>query len=195
MRIRTQEELLDRNFGLTESEFFALRDQLRHGDDSLYQRVFLTHFEECLQYLRNQYEVEHAMAYDATMDALLLFCHRLRAGKVQYGNLRFLFTQMAGQQLMRERSEGRRWLDLEEAPIDELMDVDDDTQRAMQEAFDQSWPRLGGSCRELLANYFYHKVTLREIADEAGRSEVAIRKQKQRCMDKLRTLFGTVYQP
>ncbi|MCB0635586.1 MAG: sigma-70 family RNA polymerase sigma factor [Lewinella sp.] len=188
-----EEDLSEKNFGLTRLEFDGLIEQLRGGDDALYRQIFLAHFSTCLQYLRSQYDVSHETAYDAVMDTLLDFCHRLRSGKVRYGNLRFLFTQMARQQLLRQQDARRDVTSMEEEDLSLLVDLPDEEAAQVNAAFAEAWESLGNGCRRLLAGYFYHRTTLREIALEEGRTEAAIRKQKQRCLEKLRSLFSTVY--
>ena len=95
MHVMTTAALLTKNFGLSEEEFVQLKAQLVRGDEKLFQVIFFAHFESCMNYLKHQYKVPHEKAYDVTMDALLLFRRKILEGKVRYGNLRFLFTQMA----------------------------------------------------------------------------------------------------
>jgi RNA polymerase sigma factor (sigma-70 family) len=194
-KMLAQKDRPARNFGLTEAEFTALVQQLRQGDDTLYRQVFLAYFSACVEYLCSKHKVPHEMAYDATMDALLDFCHRLRSGKVRYGNLRFLFSQMAGQRLSRLRDDQRSTISLEEGRLELLADLTDEESRQADLAFAAAWQQLGEGCQRLLAGFYYHQATLRELASEAGRHEGAVRKQKQRCIEKLRHLFSTVYQP
>lgn len=188
---KTQEA---KNFGLSPEGFQALLLELRAGEDELYQQVFLNHFGDCMNYLKRQYQATHEDAYDASMDTLLIFCDRLKKGRIQYGNLRFLFTQMAGQVYLKIKKKNSRYasfpqdLDFSEEHIASI------PQEAF-EAFDVAWPELGEKCRKLLKAFFYDRVKLKDVAEQQGKSEAALRKQKQRCMEKLQTIFKNQYQP
>lgn len=181
-----------KNFGLSRIAFQELLADLQKGDDDLYQRIFLAHFEDCMNYLKRQYNASHQDAYDASMDTLVVFCDRLKKGRVQYGNLRFLFTQMAGQHYLKTAKSDSRTTEL----TDEW-DVADLSEPEMSAevfaAFDQAWPQLGKDCRQLLKSFFYDRAKLKDIAKENGKSEAALRKQKQRCMSKLQTIFQSLY--
>lgn len=177
---------MDKNFGLTEDVFSDLADHLKSGDDGLFEQIFLQHFESCRNYLKRQFGASHEDAYDATMHTLLEFHHRIRDGKIQYGNLRFLFTRMAGQFYF-------KWIKKENLKT-ELGDVDipDETDQLDPETLstlDKAWDRLCDSCRSLLKAFYYDKKSLIDLAPQVGKEPAALRKQKQRCIEKLRDIF------
>lgn len=180
-------DLLDKNFGLTATEFEQMVEQLHAGNDEIYRQVFLTHFNYCMSYLKKQFNVSHEDAYDATMDAMLEFCHRIRAGKVKYGNLRYLFTRISGQCLSREKRE--RTAGREEEPFAEMTEQVDVNTEAL-EGFSAVWNRFGEPCKTLLYRFYYDRTSLKSISIELNRSEAAIRKQKQRCLEKLQALVS-----
>mgnify|MGYP000249883840 CR=1 FL=1 len=182
-----------KNFGLSPEDFQTLLQELRAGKDELYQQVFLNHFGDCMNYLKRQYKATHEDAYDASMDTLLIFCDRLKKGRIQYGNLRFLFTQMAGQVYLKLKKKNSRY-----ASFPNSLDLSDEETASIPqeafEAFDVAWPELGTECRKLLKAFFYDRVKLKDVALQQGKSEAALRKQKQRCMQKLQAIFKKQYQ-
>lgn len=182
-----------KNFGLSRTAFHQLLEALRSGDDDLYQQVFLAHFEDCLSFLQLQYKASHQDAYDASMDSLVAFCDLLKKGRIQYGNLRFLFTQMAGQIYYRKRKEDSRFLELT-SDEDMADEPDEDLPSDALDTFNQAWPRLGKDCQQLLKSFFYDQKKLKDIATQLEKNETAIRKQKQRCMTKLQEIFQGLYQ-
>ena len=78
----SQKNLEAKNFGLSPDDFQLLLEELWSGRDELYQRVFLSHFKDCLTFLKKQYRASHQDAYDASMDTLLIFCDRLKRGRI-----------------------------------------------------------------------------------------------------------------
>ncbi|MEM9848675.1 MAG: sigma-70 family RNA polymerase sigma factor [Bacteroidota bacterium] len=181
---------MDKNFGLTKAQFDTLLSALQDGDEQLFEQVFLSHFDSCMQYLMRNYKASHSDAYDVTMDTLLVFHKRMKAGKIAYGNLRFLFTQMAGQHY-------RRWM--KKVPVakeaEDLLGVDLPELSLEQtdlQIFDEAWEDLGDHCKTLLKAFYYDNVSLNTVALQLDKKPAAIRKQKQRCVEKLRVLFHKI---
>ncbi len=177
---------MNKNFGLTEPEFARLLSALQKGDETIFEQVFLMHFEDCCRYLMKTYRASSEDAYDASMSTMLEFCKRLKAGRIAYGNLRFLFTRMAGQVYLKwikkqQKQTGFDNMDLLEAPEE----IDDESYVILNKA----WNSLYEDCKTLLAEFYYAGATLEHIATTLNRSAVAIRKRKQRCVESLRELF------
>ena len=178
---------MDNNFVLTESAFRQMAENVQAGDNTGFEQVFLLHFEDCMNFVKRKYQASHTDAYDASMDALLYFHERLYAGKVYYGNLRFLFTQMACQHYLRRRKKAANHVVLTEKEDwpEELPSIPEEDQETLHRA----WKRMGEQCRELLQQLFYENRSAQELSSESGQKPAAIRKRKQRCMTKLRTIF------
>ena len=119
---------MSKNFGLTEATFNDLVSELEQGRETLFEQVFLTHFEDCVRYLINTYKATPEDAYDASMDAMVEFCKRLKTRQINYGNLRFLFTRMAGQIYLKWIKRQKRHTELHDLEIQEApVEIDDET--------------------------------------------------------------------
>ena len=177
------------NFGLTQEEFNTMLKALQAGNETLFERVFLSQFEESRSYLMKKYNISSSQAYDVTMDALLKFRRRLLVGKIKYGNMRFLFTRMASQ-FLSETFKLREVviMDMSEEEEEEKLD------QSVLDALDRAWKGLGEKCSNVLHKYYYKRIKLKDLAVQLERSEAAIRKQKQRCLEQLRLLFLKYYQ-
>lgn len=176
---------MSKNFGLTESQFYFLVKKLQSGDQELFKETFLLHFDDCTKYLINKYRSNYDDAYDITMDTLIMFHTRLVKGKVKYGNIRFLFTQMASQHFQRKIKQIRNVDPMDiELPVAEEA-IDEESVLILNKA----WELLGENCQDLLKKVFYGQMKLKDIAIEEQKSSVAIRKQKERCVSKLKNLF------
>ncbi len=178
--------LMDKNFGLSEDTFNQMIRKMRKGDNALFEAVFLAHFDSCLTYIQTKYNATHQNAYDASMNALLSFCKGLIDESIGYGNLRFLFTQMAGQYYL-------KWI-RKESPKESIEGIDlPDEETSFDEIslnkLDKAWDLLGRECQRLLKAFYYKNDQLKDIAGKHQKSPSAIRKQKQRCIEKLRGYF------
>jgi DNA-directed RNA polymerase specialized sigma24 family protein len=188
-----EQRLEDKNFGLSPEAFQQLLKTLKAGEDEMYQRVFLAHFEDCLRYLKVNYQASHRNAYDASMDALVTFCGRLKEDRIQYGNLRFLFTRMAAQNYLKIKRDYSRIAELDEE-WDIVEEPDIDLPPDALATFEEAWNQLGDNCKKLLKSFFYDRVKLKDIAAELNKREASLRKQKQRCVNKLQAIFHDLYQ-
>ena len=174
---------MDNNFGLTEGSFKELCTKLKEGDETIFELIFLKHFDDCVQFLKRKYKIDHTTAYDVSMDTILEFRQKLIQEKIKYGNLRFLFTSMAGQiylKTIRSRKNDENLTSLFESE-----NLEDDfiiLEKALSD--------LGEGCQKLLKQNIYDGLELKEIAFLYGKTAAAIRKQKERCVGRLKLLFA-----
>jgi len=173
--------MTNKNFNLTQSEFDQMVSKLKEGDDSLFEHVFLSHFEENKRYLMRYCKIAEEEAYDHCLDTMLEFIQKLKSNKIQYGNLQFLFNQMSkNRYLQMTRVENRRTtaiLELEYVGI-----FDSAEKEKLLQILDKAWLKLGTECQKILKMHYYEKSALKDIATLFQKSEVALRKQKQRCI-------------
>jgi len=179
----------DKNFGLSEPEFKKLLGSLGEGDHRLFEKVFLVHFEDCMNYLKRKDRAGHEDAYDATMDAYLHFRTLLLAGKVNYGNLRYLLTKMARQHFQRRQKRGQLFTEMPDF-AHELKEEEVNISTEDYDLLSRAFKSLGSECRELLKAFYYARRSLKEIALDADRGAPAVRKQKSRCIATLKRYFN-----
>jgi DNA-directed RNA polymerase specialized sigma24 family protein len=183
-----QTSSLHQNFGLTQLEFDGLVQKLKAGDESMFEKIFLSHFNYCISYLKKHYNAQYDAAYDVTMDTLIEFRYRLILDKVTYGNLRYLFTKIACQQYVKNMAKGFKLVE----PIFEHIEVDDNFDHKL-EVLKKAWLDLGVEDRKLLENVYYLDIPLIKMAEVTSKTDATLRKQKQRAMDKLRQIFFNLY--
>ena len=176
---------MKKNFGLSQEEFDKIVADLKKNETHFFEKVFLRHFDTCIGFLRKEYNAHYDDAYDATMDTLIEFRKRLVEGKLKYGNLRFLFTKMATQNYLRNKK-------LFQTQEIHEKDIEPEDSNSLEEdvaLLSTAWIELGESCQELLMNFYYGKMQLAEIATLENKSAAAIRKQKERCVHKIKAIL------
>ena len=180
--------LMGKNFGLTKSEYERLVDNLKTGKEELFEKIFLAHFDSCKQYLIINHKASEELAYDITMDTLIQFRKRILTDKTTYGNLRYLFTVMASQNLIKHHQKLKK-VDL--SPF--YVEHPPAKSEAIYDALTFAWERLENDSKTILEEYYYKKTPLIKIANKLGISDSTMRKKKQRCLEKLRSLFMNKY--
>ncbi|PRX54946.1 RNA polymerase sigma factor [Flagellimonas meridianipacifica] len=177
----------NKNFGLTQADFDRLVVDLKRNDTFFFEQVFTKQFEETIVYLKRENRADHEDAYDATMDALIAFRLRFVQGKLSYGNLRFLFTKMASQMYLKSKRSKVQTVDNNLLVNEETVETEN---REMSPEFNKAWQKLGAGCKDVLTKYYYGKMKLLEIADELSKSPATVRKQKERCIKKMKELIS-----
>ncbi len=190
---QTQQIGMSKNFGLNQQDFDGLVHELQSGNQTLFEAIFLKHFKDCMHYLINNFGTQQPDAYDLTMDTLLEFRQRLIDGKVEYGNLQFLFTRMAVQKYWRWAGKQKKQQNPMPSSTTETMYVSQEEEEPISESeinlLNKALEKISTECRQLLQSFYVHRVKLRELAIETDRKPEAVRKQKQRCINRLRQLF------
>jgi RNA polymerase sigma factor (sigma-70 family) len=189
--LRKHKKRMDKNFGLSEDTFNILQQKLQDGDRTLFEKVFLSNFEDCLLFVQRKHQLQRSDAYDITMDALLLLYQKLFEGKVYYGNLRFLFLQMANQIYLKQQQGTKTYGYLDEIGI-ELPNNNPHEDAKIVDLLNKALNKLCDNCRKLMTRIYYEGASMKKIAEDQGKKPEAIRKQKQRCMEKLRKAFQEV---
>ena len=174
-----------KNFGLSFEEFEHLVEQLRSGNESLFETTFLRHFEMAMNYLKTKLNANRDNAYDVTMNVMIEFRARIIEGKVKYGNLQFIFTKMCSQRYMRMM--GKK-LDVDEySYISQHEDkaIDEET----YELLDKSMNKMGETCQNIIQDIYYKKLSYKELEEKYDKKASSLRKQKERCITKLKMLL------
>lgn len=182
-----------RNFGLTEEDFCEMVSLMKDGNEKLFEKIFLSHFSECMNFLKTNYKINHSEAYDISMDTLLSFRKGLMKDKFRYGNLRFLFTRIATQKLIKEKRKTSKL-----AFIDELLEMEEKISVSNEEELkflEQAWSKLDQKSQSILKLFYFDKMKLSEIADAQSKSHCAIRKQKERSIIALRKNYLKISSP
>lgn len=184
MSSETNKIQTSKNFGLTEIQFNKMTIELMQGKESLFEKAFLNHFDRSMKYLINKNGSDKEIAYDITMNTLLEFRKRLLQGKVKYGNLNFLFTQMCSQRYKREMSKK-----IDNDTYNQVNSNDPSFDEEMFELLDNTMEKLGTDCQSIIKDVYYNKISYKDLESKYSKATTALRKQKERCITKLKMLI------
>lgn len=187
-RSSSESESAKQNFGLTLGQFEDVIAKLKLGDESLFEKIFLAHFDECMIFLINNHKTSIEDAYDVSMDTLIKFRQDLLCGKIAYGNLRYLFTRMAANAYIKSVVKEKKLKEIFASEVEE-----EDASEAQFDSLLQAWDEMSAEDKSILENYYYLDIPLTKIAELEKKPDATLRKQKQRAIEKLRTVFFTKY--
>ena len=181
-------QIIRKNFDLSSKEFDQMVAELQEGNRTIFEQVFLTHFESCMLFLQRRFKATHNDAYDSSMETMLLFMKRLKAGKIVYGNLQFLFTQMAGQVYLKWIKKIRILEENIELP--DVPDLEEESDEQLFVMLDHAYSKLSKENQAMLRAFYFDGVSMKELAERYGVSAAALRKRKQRCLEGLRGVIS-----
>jgi DNA-directed RNA polymerase specialized sigma24 family protein len=182
------QDLPEKNFGLTLVSFNKLVEQLKEGDETLFERIYLSQFSHCQKKLMDFDRLTEREAYDATMETIIHFRDLLLRGKLAYGNLRFLFVRIARQRYALTRKKIEKVRELTYAEMGIANRTDYCYSEATFQTMERSFSQLGTECRQLLHAFYFNSRSLKEIARDENKNYPALRKQKSRCIQRMRLM-------
>ena len=176
------------NFGLTKREFDQFLESVKNGDESLFVRVFNVHFKTSVKYIQNKFSISNEGAYDVCMDTLVEFRAKLKADKIKYGNLRYLFTKMAVNMYLDSLKRKKKVKNAISVFMGEHYknNLEDKEFLAI---LNRSIELLEKPQREMIKDIFYHGKLKEQILEEYNITYDTFRKRKQRSLGKLKTVF------
>lgn len=181
-----------KNLGLSRAEFKNLCLLLKQGDETLIEKVYLSHFKQCMNYLIFKEDANPDEAHNCSMDALYEIRKDLLKDKIFYGNLAYYFTYRAKSKLYKWRVRKKESpLPLNGLDFEENEKTETELIKAeLSDLLSQAMSKLCHDCTSIIKSFYYEDKSLKEIAEKMGKSHAAIRKQTTRCRDKLRNFLG-----
>jgi len=182
---------LKENFGISRDQFDDLVQRLKIGDDSFITNHLCFQLSESIKYLQNRFGISKEYAYDVCMDTFLDFRAKLIQNKIEYGNLRFLYSRMCVNQYLDQK---KKSVKVDSAISQFLVSSRNDS--GSKETFFANLERaiqmLSKENIEILKEIFYSGKSLDKIAEERDISYAALRKRKERLLLKLKKTVSTL---
>ena len=176
------------NFGLTRKEFDFFLDNIKRGDESLFIKVFNGHFKRSVVYIRNKFSISEQQAYDVCMDTLVDFRSKLKADKIKYGNLRYLFTKMAANMYLDNIREKVKVKDAVAVFMGEHYKQEIEDKEFLM-LVNRAIESLDDGQKVFIRDIFYHSKQRDQILEEHNISYDTFRKRKQRALEKLKSVL------
>lgn len=176
------------NFGLTKKEFDQFVAKVKVGDETMFIRVFNVHFNPSVRYIQNKFSIPQEMAHDTCMDTMIEFREKLIAGKIKYGNVRYLFTKMAVHRYLddlKRKNQINEAIEVFVGGRSQLNLKDTEFLRLLNFTIDN----LETAHRHMIKEIFFSGKGIDQIIAENGITYATFRKRKQRSLEKLKAAF------
>ncbi len=176
------------NFNLSKQEFILFKENVTKGDESIFLQLFSVQLPSSIIYLKNKFGISREIAHDVCMDTMIEFREKLINDKINYGNLRYLFTRMAVNNYL--DSEKKR-LRIQEAVnvFSYMSDISKSDSDQFFTVLTSAMNNLKPDQKKLLENIYQSGRDMSSLAEELGLSYANLRKRKQRILSKLKSNF------
>ena len=170
------------NFGLTISEFQISVENMRNGSDGFLLNSLAKQLPESMIFLQNKFRMSRSESYDACMETFLQFREKVLAGKIKYGNLRYLYTRMCVNTVLdSKRNSDKITTAVEQFQSSIGLDAADS--ELFFEQLDTVISQLTTDQRKLVNEIYFSDDKLEKIAEKLEISYSNLRKKKQRLLN------------
>ena len=179
------------NLGLTREDYDKLVKDLQEGNEKLFEIAFKKLVRNGITKLKEQRKGDDSFIEDVVIETLLFLRKRIIKGKVKYGAVEFLFQKILFQQYTNFKRGSLNSISLDDSlgvndiTEEKSVEYDEEQFKILRTAFD----KLDGKCFELLEMVYFKKKSFSELAKIHGANEYVLRKRKQRCLEKLKTVL------
>lgn len=175
------------NFGLSKAEFLRYSENLKDGDDSFITKYMVHQLPESIAFLKNKFSISREESYDICMNTFLEFRNKIIQNKIQYGNLRFLYSRMCANNFI----DGEKRKKKVKEAINSFLNQSEETPNKNEffNRLDSSIKFLNQDQQLLIKEIYYSGKSMEDIAEEQNLKYANLRKKKQRILVKLRELF------
>lgn len=168
-----------------------LIDRLRRGEETALRQLYELSYPQCASFVKNNQGTPND-AEDMFQEALVVLYRKINdAGfelKSHIKTFLYAITRNLWLNELRKRSKSGLKLVMDDKETDYVL-VDEDL-LAEKEEEEEKHNLIGkmlmeieGNCKELLINFYYKKMKLREIAEVMGFTEQYAKKRRYKCME------------
>lgn len=171
----------------------SLFERFSQGDPEAINQIYREAYPFCARFIKANSGTEED-AKDMFHDALMILHQKVRKDdfELRVALKTYLFSivrKLWLKKLRNQRSQGQAF-DIEETAEEWLTFSDEELKRKIEkeeklEKAKGALDRLGEECRELLLDYYFGKMKMKEIAEKLNLSEKYVRLKKYRCMQRL----------
>ncbi len=170
---------------------------LQKGDSQAIRRVYEEAFPACAN-LITQNSGSEEDAKDIFQEALLVLIKKLKQAdfKLTASIKTFMYAVVRNLWLKQLRKRGKKGLVLVIDEPDNGFQIPEDedflTEKKIQESrhlkIEAAMNNIPEECKKIILNFYFHKLSLKEIAKELEYSDNFIKVKKKRCMDQLKNI-------
>jgi len=170
-------------------------EKIKNGDKGQLEAIYKAHKVEFVNWITNQYHCSEDDAKDIYQFAIITFYDNIRNEKLSQLNSSvktYLFAIGKHKVLEQKKAAVKfRYLPDEQEPkIPDIGKWDDELYEESLQLVEMCLDKLGEPCKSLLELYYFHGLSMEEIADKMNyKNRFTSKNLKYKCINRLRKLY------
>jgi len=170
-------------------------EKIRNGDKTQLEAIYKAHKYEFINWLTNQYHCSEDDAKDIYQFAIITFYDNIRNDKLSdlSSSVKTYLFAIGKHKVLEQKKASVRYRYLEddqEAGIPDIGKWDDELYEESLQLVEECLNKLGEPCKSLLELYYFHGLSMEEIADKMNyKNRFTSKNLKYKCVNRLRRIY------
>jgi RNA polymerase sigma-70 factor (ECF subfamily) len=170
-------------------------EKIRNGDKRQLEAIYKAHKVEFVNWITGQYHCSEEDAKDIYQFAIITFYDNIKTEKLNVLNSSvktYLFAIGKHKALEQQKASVKyRYLqEGQELPVPDIGKWDDELYEESLQLVEKCLEKLGEPCKSLLELYYFHGLSMEEIADKMNyKNRFTSKNLKYKCVKRLRRLY------
>lgn len=173
----------------------VILEKIRNGDKSQLGAIYKAYQSEFIGWLTNQYNCSHEDARDAYQFAIIALYDNIQNNKLNELNssLKTYLFAIGKHKILEGHKASVRFVEKEEESIKNIPEVNRWEEELHEESLqlvEECLEKLGEPCKTLLELYYFHNMSMDEIAQKMSyRNRQTSKNLKYKCINRLRRIY------
>ncbi|MBS0000609.1 MAG: sigma-70 family RNA polymerase sigma factor [Cyclobacteriaceae bacterium] len=170
-------------------------EKIRNGDKAQLEAIYKAHKVEFVNWITTQYNCSEEDAQDIYQFAIITFYENIKNEKLSVLNSSvktYLFA-IGKHKALEQKKAAVKYRYLQENQEQGIADIgkwDDDLYEESLQLVEKCLEKLGEPCKSLLELYYFHSLSMEEIADKMNyKNRFTSKNLKYKCVNRLRRLY------
>lgn len=170
-------------------------EKIRNGDKAQLETIYKTHKIEFVNWITSQYNCSEEDAKDIYQFAIITFYENIRNEKLSELNSSvktYLFA-IGKHKALEQKKAAVKYRYIQENQEPRMPDIgkwDDELYEESLQLVERCLNKLGEPCKSLLELYYFHGLSMEEIADKMNyKNRFTSKNLKYKCVNRLRRLY------
>jgi len=170
-------------------------EQIRNGDTTQLEIIYKSHKFEFISWLTNKFNCSEEEARDVYQFAVMTLYENIRNERLSElsSSIKTYLFAIGKHKILEEKKASVKFipkLDDQIADIPEVGRWDDEMYEESLQLVETCLEKLGEPCKSLLELYYYHSMSMEEIADRMNyKNRFTAKNLKYKCINRLRRIY------
>jgi RNA polymerase sigma factor (sigma-70 family) len=182
---------------MTFSDEKVILQRLQQGDQEELGKLYKTYRSEFLKWMTAEFSCTVHEATDIYQESVITLFENVTSGKLKKltSNIKSYLFGIGKNKYYEYRKANYRYIfgikEVQTFEVEEINKVEAEEKEAKLELVESCLEKLGEPCRSLLELYYFHKMSMEEIADALEyKNSNTTKNLKYKCLNRLRRMFN-----